>query len=123
LPFREPALSLRDILDGIDMIVQFVRGMDLEEFREDPKTVAAVERKLLLVSEAAMRLGEDAECLCPGLPWHNIRGIGNWLRHRYDRVDVDTVWNTVVDDLPPLRSGVLRALTPPPANAKGSAPG
>ena len=123
MPFREPVLSLRDILDGIDMIVQFARGMDLEAFREDPKTIAAVERKLLLISEAAMRLGEDAERLCPGLPWHNIHGIGNWLRHRYDRVDVETVWNTVVDDLPPLRSGVLRALTPPPANPKGSAPG
>jgi uncharacterized protein with HEPN domain len=113
LPFREPALSLRDILDAIDMIVEFVRGMGLEAFREDPKTVAAVERKLLLISEAAVRLGEDAERLCPDLPWQNIRGIGNWLRHRYDRVDIETVWNTVIDDLPPLRAGVLRALTPP----------
>jgi uncharacterized protein with HEPN domain len=116
LPFREPTLALRDILDGIDMIVEFVRGMDLETFREDPKTVAAVERKLPLISEAAVRLGDDAERLCPGLPWHNIRGMGNWLRHRYDRVDVEAVWNTVADDLPTLRSGVLRALTPPPAN-------
>jgi hypothetical protein len=47
------------------MIVQFVRDMDLETFREDPKTVAAVERKLLLISEAAIRLGDDAERLCP----------------------------------------------------------
>ncbi|MBZ5625719.1 MAG: DUF86 domain-containing protein [Acidobacteriia bacterium] len=123
MPFREPTLSLRDILDGIDMIVQFVRGMDLDAFRQDPKTVAAVERKLLLISEAAIRLGKDAERLCPGLPWHNIRGIGNWLRHRYDRVDVETVWNTVVDDLPALRPGALRALTPPPADPKGPAPG
>jgi uncharacterized protein with HEPN domain len=122
LTFREPTLSLRDILDGIDMIVQFVRDMDLEAFREDPKTVAAVERKLLLISEAATRLGQEAERLCPGLPWHNIRGLGNWLRHRYDRVDVETVWNTVINDLPPLRSGVLRALTPPPANPEESAP-
>jgi uncharacterized protein with HEPN domain len=113
LPFRDPALSLRDILDSIDIIIYFVRGMDLEAFREDPKTVAAVERKLLLISEAATRLGEDADSLCPGLPWRNIRGIGNWLRHRYDRVDVEMVWNTVTDDLPPLRSGVLRALKPP----------
>jgi uncharacterized protein with HEPN domain len=105
------------------MIVQFVRDMDLEVFREDPKTVAAVERKLLLISEAAVRLGDDAERLCPGLPWRNIRGIGNWLRHRYDRVDVEMVWNTVIDDLPPLRSGVLRALTPPQEDPKGSAPG
>ena len=123
LPFREPTLSLRDILDGIDMIVQFVRGMDLEVFREDPKTVAAVERKLLLISEAAMPLGEDAERLCPGLPWRSIRGIGNWLRHSYDSVDIETVWNTVIDDLPPLRCGILGALTPPPVNPKGSARG
>jgi uncharacterized protein with HEPN domain len=114
LPFREPALSLRDILQSIDMIVQFVRGMDLEAFRGDPKTIAAVERKLLLISEAAVRLGDDADRLCPGLPWRNIRGIGNWLRHQYDRVDVETLWNTVIDDLPSLRSGVLRALTDPP---------
>jgi len=105
------------------MIAEFVRGMELEAFRGDLKTVAAVERKLLLISEAAMRLGEDGERLCPGVPWRNIRGIGNWLRHRYDRVDVETVWNTVVYDLPPLRSGVLRALTPPPANPKEPAPG
>ncbi|HEY6390118.1 MAG TPA: HepT-like ribonuclease domain-containing protein [Bryobacteraceae bacterium] len=104
----------------MDMIVQFVRGMDLGAFREDPTTVPAAERKLLLISEAATRLGEDAERLCPGLPWRNIRGIGNWLRHRYDRVDVETVWNTVTDDLPPLKSGVLRALTPPPVKPQGA---
>jgi uncharacterized protein with HEPN domain len=97
--------------------------MDLGAFREDRKTVAAVERKLLLISEAATRLGEDAERLCPGSPWHNIRGIGNWLGHRYDRVDVETVWNTVIDDLPPFKSGVLRALTPPPAKPEGAVPG
>ena len=96
------------------MIADFVRGMDLGAFREDAKTVAAVERKLLLISEAATRLGEDADRLCPGLPWHNVRGLGNWLRHRYDRVDMEMVWNTIIDDLPPLRSGVLRALKPPP---------
>ena len=96
------------------MIADFVRGMDLGAFREDAKTVAAVERKLLLISEAAARLGEDADRLCPGLPWHNIRGLGNWLRHRYDRVDMEMVWNTIIDDLPPLRSGVLRALKLPP---------
>ena len=74
MPFREPALSLRDILDAIDMILQFACDMDLEVFRGDPKTVAAVERKVLLVSEAAMRLGEDAERLCPGVPgWMSKR--------------------------------------------------
>ena len=68
------------------MIEQFTLGMDFEAYREDFKTMAAVERKLLLISEAAVRLGEQGPALCPGLPWENIRGIGNWLRHQYDHV-------------------------------------
>lgn len=85
--------------------------MDLDAFREDLRTVAAVERKLQKVSEAAVRLGDDAERLCPGPPWRDIRGIGNWLRHQYDKVDVETVWNTVQNDLPILKTAVARSLS------------
>jgi len=101
------------------MIERFTLGMDFEAFRKDPKTVAAVERKLQLISEAASRLGDQAEALCPGLPWRDIRGIGNWLRHQYDRVDVQTVWNTAQDDVPALKAAVLRALHPPAAKPQG----
>ena len=91
LPFREPSLWLRDIAEAIERIEQFTQGMDFESYRADRKTIAAVERKLLLISEAAIRLGDRGPALCPGLPWDNIRGLGNWLRHQYDRVDVETV--------------------------------
>ncbi len=110
MPFREPSLSLRDISEAIDMIEQFTPGMGFEAFREDPKTVAAVERKLLIISEAAVRLGEHAVVLCPGPPWGKIRGMGNWLRHQYDRIDIETVWRTVVEELPPLKAAVCPVL-------------
>ena len=74
------------------------------------KTIAAVERKLLVISEAAIRLKDDAVRLCPGASWPEIRGIGNWLRHQYDRVDLETLWNTVQDDLPSLGALVKQAL-------------
>jgi uncharacterized protein with HEPN domain len=111
LPFREPTQSLRDIAGAIAMIERFTVGMDFDAYREDFKTMAAVERKLLLISEAALRLGDQGPALCPGLPWENIRGIGNWLRHQYDRVDVETVWRTVAGDLPKLKVSVQRALS------------
>ncbi len=116
MPFREPGVALRDIVEAIISIEQFTAGMDLERFKSDPKTISAVERKMLLISEAAVRLGDEAERLCPGQPWRDIRGIGNWLRHQYDRVDVETVWHTVEDDLPSLKTAVLVILTPPPKN-------
>ncbi len=57
LPLRSPSELLRDILDAIQMIEQFTAGMEFNAFREDPRTIAAVERKLQIISEAATRLG------------------------------------------------------------------
>jgi uncharacterized protein with HEPN domain len=120
LPFSGASLSLADILDAILAIEQFTQDMELDSFRQDSKTIAAVERKLQVISEAAVRLGEQAEALCPGLPWRDIRGIGNWLRHQYDRVDIETIWNTLTADLPPLKATVRRALDSPNSTSSES---
>jgi uncharacterized protein with HEPN domain len=110
MPFEDARSHLEDILESIHYIQQFVRGMDRESYFRDEKTQAAVERKLLILSEAAIRLKDNAEVLCPEIPWRDIRGSGNWLRHQYDRVDAETIWNTIQDGLPPLETAVERAL-------------
>ncbi|MGD0829949.1 MAG: HepT-like ribonuclease domain-containing protein [Terracidiphilus sp.] len=81
----------------------------MTDFR-DEKTQAAVERKLLILSEAAIRLKDDAEVLCPGIPRRDIGGSGNWLRHQYDSVDAETIWNTIQSGLPPLKAAVEKAI-------------
>ena len=119
MPFDAPQAWLRDIADAVADIQQFTEGMDAEAFRADAKTRAAVERKFLVISEAAARLGDRAAVLCPGVPWHNIRGIGNRIRYGYDTVNPEIIWNTVQDHLPALRASVLRALpSAPPKNSK-----
>lgn len=102
----------RHILNGIEAIESFTQGVTFEDFRTGPMRVAAVERMLLTISEAAKRLGPEAEALCPGQPWHKIRAVGNWLRHQYDRIDLQSIWDTVTDDLPPLKAAVTLALAP-----------
>lgn len=110
MPFRDQASSLRDIYRSISFIEGFIEGMDLHAFRKDQKTVAAVERMLQIIREAAIRLGEEAESLYPGPPWRNIRGVGNWLRHQYDDLDDEIIWNTIHEDLPKLKTVVSRAI-------------
>jgi uncharacterized protein with HEPN domain len=99
-----------DMMESIERIHSHAEGMDFEAFRAGVKNIDAVERNLQKISEAAIRLGPQAETLCPGLPWANIRGVGNWLRHQYDRLDVQTVWDTLKDDLPLLAQAVTSAL-------------
>jgi uncharacterized protein with HEPN domain len=110
MPFEDHRASLTDILESIQAIEKFIEGMHYEQYEVDPKTQAAVERKLLIISEGAIRLKDAADELCPGVPWREIRGIGNWLRHQYDRVDNELLWNTVQDDLPPLKTAIEQAL-------------
>ncbi len=115
MPFRDPDKLQRDIVGAIDYIERFTADMDFTGFSEDPKTVSAVERQLQIVSEAATRLGAEAGKKCPGIAWPEIRGIGNWLRHAYDAIELPTIWETVKNDLPPLKAAVLRALGTAPA--------
>ena len=94
-----------------DAIERSTAGVDGSAFVEDPKTYDAVERCLERISEAASELGPQAEGLCPGLPWARIRGIGNRLRHEYDRINGPRIWLVVERDLPPLKGAVRTALT------------
>lgn len=113
LSFKTPPLRwFRDMLDAITLIDQFTSGMKFEAFRSDLMAVAAVERELQIISEAAIRLADDAEQLCPGLPWRDIGGIGNQLRHAYERIDLATIWNTAKDDLPALTAAIEKVLEP-----------
>ena len=88
------------------MIEELTNGMDFEAFRSDPMVVAAVERKLLTIGEAAVRLGRDAPSMIPEVPWRQVRDLGNLLRHEYDKIDLAIIWQTVIDDLPALKTAV-----------------
>jgi uncharacterized protein with HEPN domain len=107
---QDPAASLADILENLERIEGYVAGLDREAFGGDTLRRDAVERCLERICEAAFRLGEKAAELAPSQPWGDIRGMGNRLRHAYDRIDLDVLWNTVRDRLPSLKADVERVL-------------
>jgi hypothetical protein len=82
-----------------------------------------VERCLERISEASKKIGDEADSLCPGVHWAQLRGLGNLLRHEYDRVDPDRVWLMVARDLSPLKTAVEADLVPAPGSAQMNARG
>jgi len=42
----------------------------------------------------------------PQIPWAQIIGIGNVLRHEYHRISDTVVWNVVQDRLQPLQAAI-----------------
>jgi uncharacterized protein with HEPN domain len=107
LSFRDVQMHLRNIRESIDNINAFLNEMDFFAYESDLNTRSAVERQLQIITEAAIRLGDDADTLCPGPDWKGYRGMGNFLRHEYHKVDDKIVWDTVKQELPLLMSAVL----------------
>lgn len=66
---------------------------------------------MLRISEAAVKLGDLAEKEAPDQPWGEIRGLGNRLRHEYDRIEPAIIWKIVTVALPLLRRACEEALT------------
>ena len=102
---------VRDILDAIAEIEEFTCGMGFEDFREDGKTLKAVELNFIIIGEAANSIPKDIQEAHTGIPWHSMRALRNRLVHAYFSIDSRIVWDTIQDELPPL-APLLKNLLP-----------
>jgi len=89
-------------VQNADYVASYIDGFDEKKFLGDRKTQDAVERCLQRITEAAIKLGDEAENLIPGYPWKDVRGLGNRLRHEYDSIDAKQIWRIARDELPAL---------------------
>ena len=55
-----------------------------------------------IIGEAASKVTKDSRDQFPEIPWAVIVAMRNRLIHAYYDVDLDRVWDTLSDDLPPL---------------------
>jgi uncharacterized protein with HEPN domain len=110
MPFRRPENSFGDIVENIERIENYTSGVAREAVFADPMRTDAIERCLQRITEAAARLGADADRLAPGIPWPNVRAFGNRLRHGYDSLQPETTRRIIFDQLPPLKAACLTAL-------------
>ncbi len=102
MPSDKPARRLRDIVENANAIARYTEGMDANGLEENPMVSDAVERCLERICEAVAKLGDQAAVFLPGQPWHKIKAFGNVLRHEYDDIVRDRLWDVVQNDLPPL---------------------
>lgn len=107
---HRPEDCLADIIENATRIEIYIASMDQSSFEQNGMVRDAVERYLERICEATFRLGDKASELIPHQPWSDIRGLGNRLRHAYDRLDSDTIWRTVSQRVPALSTDAQTAL-------------
>jgi len=97
-----PVPRLLDIVQAIGRVRNRVAAMPLAAFQADWESQWIAERGIEIISEASRHLPADLKARHPGIPWSNIAGIGNILRHNYERIAAPIMWTLARDDLPTL---------------------
>jgi uncharacterized protein with HEPN domain len=101
---------IRDILAAIAEIQKFTKDMDYETFKEDDKSIRAVEMNFIIIGEAANQIPAEVEDEYTTIPWSLMRAMRNRIVHVYFNVDENLMWDTIQNDLPPLISELEKLL-------------
>ena len=104
---RDWKYRLEDIVDALNTVALYIKGMDYQEWESDQKTIDAVVRNIEIIGEAATHVPEMIQQQNPNVPWEQMRGIRNMLIHEYFGVDIEIVWKTASQDLPILLEQIL----------------
>lgn len=78
----------------------------------DPSNVPglAAESVIIKIGENVARVSSETIEMHPGVPWSLIKRMRDQLAHHYEGTDYGAVWDTLVVDLPEVRSYIESVL-------------
>lgn len=100
---------LQDILDTIADIETFTANVEFEAFQGNREKVLAVVKSIEILGEAVKKIPDDIRNQYPEIPWKAIAGMRDVLVHEYWGIDINVVWATVQEGLPPLKAVIIEA--------------
>ncbi|MBI2287901.1 MAG: DUF86 domain-containing protein [Chloroflexi bacterium] len=103
---KDDKLYLHHILDAINDIQKYIRGLNYDQFAGNSLIVDAVIRKLEIIGEAAKLLSRSFVSAHPEIPVRDMADTRNKLIHEYFGVEKKKVWETCKNDLPELKSSL-----------------
>ena len=109
---KNDLIRVHHMLDAAQEARSFIRNQTRPALGGNRALVLALVRLIEVIGEAAAQVSKGFQDAHPEIPWAKIIAMRNRLIHAYFDVDLDRVWDTVADDLPPLMVQ-LEQLVPP----------
>ena len=100
------------MLDHAREALAMIQGKERSNLDSNRMLELSLVRLVEIIGEAAARVGTESREKYPSILWLQIVGIRNRLVHGYDAVDLDVLWDTIIDDLPPLIAELEKIFLP-----------
>lgn len=99
---KTDTLYIQQVCDAIRKIETYVASMTYEQFCTDDKTQSAVIMQLIIIGELVKKISDSTKETAD-LPWKDIAGFRDVAVHEYFHLDLEIVWNTIVERLPEMK--------------------
>lgn len=100
---RNERLFINDILVSISNIEKFSKGLTKEEFINNVEKQSAIIRQIEIIGEAVKGISDESRKKYPEVQWRNIAGTRDIFIHGYFKIDLEKVWDIVVNYLSKLK--------------------
>jgi uncharacterized protein with HEPN domain len=90
----------------------FAQNRNRKDLDRDRQFALALVKCVEIVGEAASRVSAEAQSEVAALPWQDIINMRHRLVHAYYDINLEILWRTVRDDLPPLIEVLQQAVGP-----------
>ncbi len=100
---KEDLLYIEHILGCINNILDYTKGLTVNDFSENQMIQDAVIRNFEIIGEASKKVSVQFKETYSEVPWRAMSGMRDKLIHDYIGVDVIVIWKTIEEDLPFLK--------------------
>jgi len=107
----DDTIRLQHMLEAALKIRRFARHRSAAELKDNELFAVGVTRRLERIGEAASHMPQTTCTQMRATPASPADGKRNRLIHGYDVIDLDILWKTITDDLPPLIKVLRKKLT------------
>ena len=107
---KDDIVRLRHMLDAVREAQGFAVTRSRSDL-DDRQLLLALVKAVEIIGEAATRVSTETRLEHPEIPWQDIVAMRHRLTHGYYDIDLDIVWSTVTEDLPPLAEELDAVLT------------
>jgi uncharacterized protein with HEPN domain len=101
---------LQDMIKAGRDAVQFMGDATCEQFVLNDLLIAAVERKIEIIGEAARHLSTELSSAHPTVPWRLIIAPRNVLSHEYGDIHYDKIYRVVRQYIPQMVDSLEKIL-------------
>ena len=107
---RDYKLFIKDILESIERIDEFVEDINFDKFVQDDKTSSAVVRKIEIIGEATKNIPKHIRQRYKDVPWSDMAKMRDKITHFYFGIDYEVVWKVIKERLPEIKPIIHKIL-------------